>query len=235
MGAPVEGCARQRQHAETSWHGHCSLPRTRTVVDPPQYRSTEEVSKACSIERGYSRGTRSREGVSAQARQRSGKLVETRGTMYSMNGRPTGPLIVFSDSVSAVEMESWFAELKRILVGAPEGFGLIIDLRKLESLPKNTTKIVDEALEYCERLGLCRTAVILDGSSKSASGQLDAQRIFESVRNRIVDAAAHPNWTDIAIRWVRDGREPTQNSIRAGQCPEHESWSHTKVWVRESG
>ncbi len=128
--------------------------------------------------------------------------------MYSIEKRPTGLLLTFNGLVSADEMAKWATEAKSILARQQGDFGVIVDMRKLSPLPPEAQKIMVETQATFKKMGMKRSAVILENAITTAQFRRLAKESGIDAWERYINSIATPTWSDAAVKWVRDGAEP---------------------------
>lgn len=128
--------------------------------------------------------------------------------MYKIEKRPSGYLLTFQDFISEGEMQAWAKEAKSHLASQVGPFGVVVDMRKLKPLPLESQKIMVDTQSLFKQKGMRRSAVILDNSLTTAQFRRLAKESGIDAWERYIDASASANWSELAVSWVRDGKEP---------------------------
>jgi hypothetical protein len=87
-------------------------------------------------------------------------------------------------------------------------FGVIVDMRKLTPLPADSQKIMAETQVAYKRKGMRRSAVVLSSPITTTQFRRLAKESGIDAWERYIDASRNPEWSEAAVRWVRDGEEP---------------------------
>jgi len=128
--------------------------------------------------------------------------------MYKITKVSSDYLLAFTGFVSRKEMLQWLSELKvQLARETVASFGVIIDLRALAPLTPEAENLMNKGLELLRAGGMSRSAVILH--NETAAGQL--RRLVEGAEagdwERYIPSTV-PGWSDLAISWIRDGKDP---------------------------
>jgi len=130
--------------------------------------------------------------------------------MYKIEKRPSGYLLTFQGFISEAEMLAWSKEAKSHLASQVGPFGVVVDMRKLSPLPPESQKIMVDTQGLFKQKGMQRSAVVLDNSLVAAQFRRLAKDSGIDAWERYIDASSNPNWSELAVSWVKDGREPPQ-------------------------
>ena len=126
--------------------------------------------------------------------------------MYKIEKKKAGYVLVFGGKIFKEEMQKWRDESVQILLSESRAsFGVVVDMRNLEPLGKETQEIMVDGQGLYKKKGMYRSAVIL----KSAIVTLQFKKMaIESeihATERYIDATAASNAIEVAIKWVKDG------------------------------
>ena len=80
--------------------------------------------------------------------------------MHKIEKTDYGFKLVFEGFIQADEMRDWYEESKRILESAPKGFHVMVNMRKMKTLPPDAKGIFQEGQGYYKSKGGIRSAVI---------------------------------------------------------------------------
>ena len=130
--------------------------------------------------------------------------------MYKIVKEPFGFELTFGDTVSADELKHWRLESVRALVGAPESFGVIFDLRTLRrnELDPEAQEMLAEGRELFMRAGMRRSCIILDSAPITARYRRQAWETRGRSFERYLNAAADPGWRAKAVAWIEQQIDP---------------------------
>src|SRR5271157_132467 len=128
--------------------------------------------------------------------------------MYTIEKRSSGFVIAFGGFIEQVEMQKWFEESKRQLIGVIGSFGVIVDMRTLAPLPPAAQGIMVEGQKLYKNAGMQRSAVVLHNAVTTAQFRRLAKESGIDAFERYLDASAEPNWQQKAVNWVKAGVDP---------------------------
>lgn len=128
--------------------------------------------------------------------------------MYKIERRPSGFLLTFSGFILADEMLQWRNESVEALALVNEPFGVIVDMRTLKPLPADAQAIMVEGQALYKNKGMQRSAVILTNPLTTAQFKRLAKESGIYAWERYLDASSMTNWSEVAVKWVRDGIDP---------------------------
>jgi hypothetical protein len=107
-------------------------------------------------------------------------------------------------------MKQWRQEAVRALVGAPESFSVLVDMRTLrgnELDPETQEEIVD-GIQLFKRTGMVYSCFILDSASVTAQYKRRALESSGYSHERYINASVEPRWLIKALRWLEDQIDP---------------------------
>ena len=129
--------------------------------------------------------------------------------MYKIEKHRVGYFLTFSDYLSVPDAHNWFHKSKSILEhDNPSEFGVIVDMRTLQLIPREARRILIKGQKYFQNKGLVRSAVILKDSVTKYQFIKIAQESGIWEGERYIDASIIPNWNSAALQWVEDGIDP---------------------------
>lgn len=129
--------------------------------------------------------------------------------MYKIERKNSGYLLVFSGFISKEEMAQWNEESKKILdKETSPHFGVIVDMRELKPLPPETQALMVKGQQLYKDKGMQRSAVVLNNTVTTMQFKRLAKESGIEAYERYIDASATVNWTEVAIAWVRDSKDP---------------------------
>lgn len=128
--------------------------------------------------------------------------------MYQIERRPFGFLLTFSGFIPVEEMTAWVAKSRTELAHASKGFGILVDMRSLKPLSPEAKTAMEEGQKLYKAAGMGRSAVILDSSLLTMQFKNIAKDSGIYQWERYLNASAHPDWEQLAIDWIKDGKDP---------------------------
>jgi hypothetical protein len=120
--------------------------------------------------------------------------------MYKIEKSPSGFLLAFGGQVTADEMTRCHQESLQALVGATPPFGVIIDMHTLIPLALEVQSIMVE--------GMKRSCAIVPNSIVASQFKRLVEESGIYAFERYIDTSACPDWTKVAVAWVKDGSDP---------------------------
>ena len=128
--------------------------------------------------------------------------------MFSIEKKSSGYLLTFSGVIDKEEMAEWVSESEQALKSAPSQFGVIIDMRTLAPLQPDVQQVMVKGQALYKNAGMQRSAVVLASSALTIQFKRLAKESGIYSFERYIDASSTPNWTDAAVKWVRDSVDP---------------------------
>ena len=105
-------------------------------------------------------------------------------------------------------MQAWADESKSYLDSQEGKFGVIVDMRKLSPLSADSQKIMAATQALYKAKGMQRSAVILESVITTTQFRRLAKESGIDRWERYINSTATVNWSEVAVKWVRDGEEP---------------------------
>ena len=106
-------------------------------------------------------------------------------------------------------------DIERIGSQAPDGFGVLVDMRANRAFSNEVAELMKEQIGLCVATGMNRAAVVL----QSAIMTLQARRLVTETgmeqQIRFIDASSDDDWTATARDWIDRGVEPPARSTGA--------------------
>lgn len=124
--------------------------------------------------------------------------------MYKIENTDYGFKIVFEEFIQADEMREWFEESRKKLENVSGDFTVMIDMRKMKTLPPDAKKIVEEGQRYYESKGAKRAAVIVNDVIIREQQRNIAARSGVG-ENEIYIDGSQPDWEQKALEWLIKG------------------------------
>jgi hypothetical protein len=128
--------------------------------------------------------------------------------MYSIEKKPWGYYLTFSDIIHKEEMEKWVGESKKALLNHPKEFGVFVDMRKLKPLDEETQKVMVTGQQLYKSAGMSKSAVVLESVSVSLQFKRLAKESGIYQWERYIAAASNTNWEQTGIDWITKGIDP---------------------------
>ncbi|MFP3939101.1 MAG: hypothetical protein ACLF0P_02235 [Thermoanaerobaculia bacterium] len=127
---------------------------------------------------------------------------------YEIEATDYGMRLAFKGFASPEEIAELNRQMERTIVGLPDGFGVIVDMRENRAFPHEVAELMKKQIDMCKERGMGRGAIVL----QSAIMTLQARRITSeagiSPQVRFLDASADPKWEQTALEWISQGVEP---------------------------
>ncbi len=127
--------------------------------------------------------------------------------MYKIEKTDYGFKLEFEGFIKADEMREWCEESKKVLENAARGFHVMVDMRKMKTLPSDAKKLFEEGQTYYISKGGIRSAVI-------ASDLITKEQLRNiGVRSGVGEFeqyfdGSQPDWEEKALAWLRDRIRP---------------------------
>ncbi|MCX6138795.1 MAG: hypothetical protein NTV54_15050 [Ignavibacteriales bacterium] len=128
--------------------------------------------------------------------------------MYSIERKPWGFKLTFSDTISDDEMKKWVKESQQALVGAPGKFGILVDMRNLKPLAQEAQNTMVGGQQLYKKAGMERSAVVLNSMAVTLQFKRLAKDSGIYQWERYIDAASKTNWEQVGIDWIGKGIDP---------------------------
>lgn len=134
--------------------------------------------------------------------------------MYQIEARPFGFQLTFGGIIDRAEMSKWLDDSRRALGGAPRTFGVVIDMRTLAPLAPDVQSIMVEGQKAFLAAGMQRSCVILASKITAMQFRRLAHDSGIDAFERYLDAQSTPDWSRVAVAWVKDGVDPEKADAR---------------------
>ena len=128
--------------------------------------------------------------------------------MYNIEKKEYGFKLTFGDFIKAEEMKQWVDTSKKVLLGAPSGFGVFVDMRTLKPLPSDAQKPMEEGQKLYKQKGMTRSVVILNSATTTSQFQRLAKESGIYAWERYIDASKKSDWENVGIDWLKNGKDP---------------------------
>lgn len=129
--------------------------------------------------------------------------------MYKIERKSSGYLLTFGGIVDNNEMARWVEDSKSALQKENSlQFGVIVDMRTLAPLPPEAQELMVKGQQLYKEKGMQRSAVVLNNSVTTMQFKRLAKESGIYAFERYIDASQKANWTDTAVAWVREGKDP---------------------------
>jgi hypothetical protein len=123
------------------------------------------------------------------------------GYMYKIEKTDYGFRLEFEGFIKADEMREWYEESKQLLENTPRSFHVMVDIRKMKTLPPDAKKIFEEGQRDYASKGGIRSAVI--ASDVITKEQLRNIGVRSGVTEfeKYIDGS-QPDWEQKALDWL---------------------------------
>ena len=121
--------------------------------------------------------------------------------MYKIEKTDYGFKTVFEGFIQADEMRDWFEESKKELESVSGDFTVMVDMRKMKTLPPDAKKVVEECQMYYESKGSIGAAVIVnDVIIREQQRNIGARSGIGE--NEVYIDGSQPDWEQKALGWL---------------------------------
>ncbi len=127
--------------------------------------------------------------------------------MYKIENTDYGFKIVFEGFIRADEMRDWLEESKKKLENVSGSFNVLVDMRRMKTLPPDAKKIVEEGQRYYESKGSRGAAVIVNDVIIREQQRNILARSGVG-KNEVYIDGSQPDWEQKALDWFIDGIPP---------------------------
>ena len=129
--------------------------------------------------------------------------------MYTIEKTDYGFKLVFEGFIQAPEMKDWYEESKKVLESASPGFHVMVNIRKMKTLPQDAKAVFFEGQRYYISKGAIRSGVI--ASDVITKEQLKNIGLKSGVTEfeKYIDGSK-PDWEQKALDWIIN-RIPPEN------------------------
>ncbi len=127
--------------------------------------------------------------------------------MYSIEKTDYGFKLVFEGFIQADEMRKWYEESKKALESVSEKFKVLVDMRKMKTLPPDAKVILEEGQRYYVEKGGIGSAVIASDVITKEQQRNIGVRSGVGPREVYIDGS-QPDWEQKALDWLVKGIAP---------------------------
>lgn len=131
--------------------------------------------------------------------------------MYQIIKQPFGFRIVFSGFIKEEEMQKWYAEAEQILQKQPKNFGVFVDMREMNALPKESVPVMETGQKLFREKGMTRSAVVLSNPIVALQFEQVAKISGIYEWERYIATTKNPDWENASMQWIEKGLDPDQN------------------------
>jgi hypothetical protein len=128
--------------------------------------------------------------------------------VYKIDKTDLGFNLTFAGDMTKDEVEKWYTESERALIGQQSPFGVIIDMRTLAPLPVEAQEVMVRGQSMYRSRGMERSCVILDDAITTIQFMRLARQSGIFKYERYINASAHRDWLAKARNWVRHAIAP---------------------------
>ncbi len=127
--------------------------------------------------------------------------------MYRIEKTDYGYRLEFEGFIRADEMREWYEECEKILENAPKGFHVMVNMRKMKTLPPDSKKLFQEGQRYFMSKGGIRSAVIASDTITKEQLRNVGMRSGITEFEKYIDGS-QPDWEQKALGWLIDRIHP---------------------------
>jgi hypothetical protein len=127
--------------------------------------------------------------------------------MYKIERTHYGFEIVFEGFIQASEMKDWYEESKKVLEDESGGFHVMVNMRKMKTLPPDAKVILEEGQRYYISKGGIRSAVIVSDVIIKEQQKNIALRSGVNKFEQYIDGSKS-DWEQKALDWLINKNPP---------------------------
>lgn len=127
--------------------------------------------------------------------------------MYKIEKVDYGFRLEFEGFIQADEMRDWYEESQKLLENAPRAFHVMVDIRKMKTLPADAKKIFEEGQRRYASNGGIRSAVIASDIITKEQLRNIGVRSGVTEFEQYIDGS-QPDWEQKALGWLIDRIPP---------------------------
>ena len=127
--------------------------------------------------------------------------------MYKVEKTDYGFKLVFEGFIQAPEMKEWYEEVKKALESVSGEFKVLVDMRKMKTLPPDAKAILEEGQRYFVDKGGIGSAVIASNVITKEQQRNIGARSGVGPREVYIDGS-QPDWEKKALDWLTKGIAP---------------------------
>jgi hypothetical protein len=127
--------------------------------------------------------------------------------MYKIEKTDYGFRLEFEGFIQAGEMQEWYEQSKKALENVSEEFKVLVDMRKMKTLPPDAKVILEEGQRYYVDKGGIGSAVIASDVITKEQQRNIGVRSGVGPREVYIDAS-DPDCEQKALDWVTKGIAP---------------------------
>ena len=127
--------------------------------------------------------------------------------MYKIEKTDYGFRLEFGGFIQADEMRQWYEETKKSLEDVTEKYKVLVDMRKMKTLPPDAKKILEEGQRYHVEKGGIGSAVIVDNVITKEQQRNLGMKSGVGEREVYIDGS-DPDCEEKALNWLLHGISP---------------------------
>jgi hypothetical protein len=127
--------------------------------------------------------------------------------MYKIEKTDYGFRQEFEGFIQADEMSQWLEETKKLLEDVTEEYKVLVDMRKMKTLPPESKVILEEGQRLHVEKGGRGSAVIVDNVITKEQQRNLGARSGVGEREVYIDGS-EPDWEQKALNWLLHGISP---------------------------
>ncbi|MBN2794098.1 MAG: hypothetical protein JXR88_01730 [Clostridia bacterium] len=128
--------------------------------------------------------------------------------MYKIEKKNYGVKLTFDGFIKRDEMEAWVQEAKNIVPQLSGKFGVLVDMRTLKPLPRDSQVAMEEGQKLFKFNGMERSVVILNSATVTMQFKKIAKDTGIDQWERYIDASKHADWETKSLDWLQHGKDP---------------------------
>lgn len=128
--------------------------------------------------------------------------------MYKIDKRNYGVALTFDGFIKKDEMQAWVDETKKVVPTLTNKFGVMIDMRTMKALPRESQELMQEGQKLYKQKGMERSVVILNSATVTMQFKKIAKETGIYQWERYIDASKTSNWETVSKNWLEKGIDP---------------------------
>jgi len=127
--------------------------------------------------------------------------------MYSIQFSDWGLILEFRGRIADDIIHDWLGDVQQLSGGLPEGFGVIIDLRRAQPGSPLVSARILQGLVTLKQAGMVRSATVTDDELGDSWALPEAPPSVPGLRS--LQVGSQDRWLKQAHGWVQDGTVPS--------------------------
>ena len=127
--------------------------------------------------------------------------------MYSIEKTEYGVKLIFKGFIKRDEIDKWYDESMEFLKTLQPGFDIIVDMRDLKPLPRESQDTMNQGQMMYMQSGMRRAAVILDNATTTMQFKRLGKEVGILDKVYYLNASQYDDWKKPAFKWLNEGEK----------------------------